>query len=463
MENYIDDSRIHDGHRSRMRAKLIAHDQRIFDTYELLEMLLYHTIAYKDTNPIAKRLLRAFGDLDGVLRADKAELALCDGIGERTADFLTKVGRLSDIIGAELLCDDCPDLSDYDAAGRYIANYFKGVSDKQVIALYLDGSMRLKAVEKLYDLEYESGGVKPAAFIDGAVAHSSGVVITAHNHPFGPFYPTQGDRATNQAVTEALNLSGIVHAEHYIICGEYYAGMGVLSDFSAKLSQTPAVARFIESREERLGMTLSSPATDNLACGGYNKADLDYFTELVSYASGKAAAESAEKLLLRYHTVENVFTAPIRELTSFTDEKLAFYLKLLAYITSRRKTDLYKRGKVYNKAQIGEYLKALYLGESVEKIYIIGFDERGRFIGCELIGEGTVGASEVMPRKAVDTALGLAARRVSVAHNHPYGTTNPSADDVSVTKLFGSLFDSCEIEFSDHFIVAGQLCDVIEI
>lgn len=41
MEKYIDDSRIHEGHRGRMRAKLLSHGQRIFDTYELLEMLLY--------------------------------------------------------------------------------------------------------------------------------------------------------------------------------------------------------------------------------------------------------------------------------------------------------------------------------------------------------------------------------------------------------------------------------------
>ena len=62
MENYIDDSRIHEGHRQRMRSKLLTHGQRIFDTYELLEMLLYHVIPYKDTNPISKRLLAAFGD-----------------------------------------------------------------------------------------------------------------------------------------------------------------------------------------------------------------------------------------------------------------------------------------------------------------------------------------------------------------------------------------------------------------
>ena len=66
MKTYIDDSRVHDGHRGRMRSKLLAHGQRIFDTYELLEMLLYWVIPCRDTNPVAKNLLYAFGSLDGV-------------------------------------------------------------------------------------------------------------------------------------------------------------------------------------------------------------------------------------------------------------------------------------------------------------------------------------------------------------------------------------------------------------
>ena len=57
----IPDEKMHVGHRGRMRDKLMTHGARIFDTYELLEMLLYYTIPYKDTNPIAKRLLSEFG------------------------------------------------------------------------------------------------------------------------------------------------------------------------------------------------------------------------------------------------------------------------------------------------------------------------------------------------------------------------------------------------------------------
>ena len=45
------DAQVHSGHRQRMRDKFIRHGADVFDTHELLEMLLYYVIPYKDTNP----------------------------------------------------------------------------------------------------------------------------------------------------------------------------------------------------------------------------------------------------------------------------------------------------------------------------------------------------------------------------------------------------------------------------
>ena len=74
MEN--EEKGVHSGHRARMRAKLVAHGARIFDTYELLEMLLYNVIPLKDTNPIAKKMLAAAGSLDRLLSLGEDELKI---------------------------------------------------------------------------------------------------------------------------------------------------------------------------------------------------------------------------------------------------------------------------------------------------------------------------------------------------------------------------------------------------
>ena len=467
MEKFISDDRIHEGHRFRMRAKLISHGQRIFDTYELLEMLLYHVVPYKDTNPIAKRLLMRFGSLDGVFCAAKEELVEISGIGDTAADFIKLVSRLSEVIGAEILPARKDGFENYQTVGEHLVRYFSQTEGRAVVAIFLDSSMRPIGVKKLYDVDFESGGVKAKPFVDEAIRRRSAVVITAHNHPYGPFFPTPGDRESNTMVTEALTMAGIVHAEHYIVSGDSYAGLASLNSFITQLSQTPAMSEFLEGRDRFGGEVWKVSAVSNASTNWsfdlaeYRSDCLDYLRQLLMPCAGKKADDIAEALLSKYITIENIFTASVNELIALCGEKCAAYLKLLAYITSRRETEKFCFGKRHSKVEIADYLKALFLGESVEKTYLICFDDNGNTLGINLLSEGTVNSSEILPRKAMEIAIDSSAHSVSLAHNHPFGTTKPSSDDINITKHFLTLFATCDIKLLDHYIVAGQLCDTV--
>ena len=449
-----------------MRAKLLAYGQRIFDTYELLEMLLYQVIPYKDTNPIAKRLLAAFGGLDGVFRADKEALTSVSGIGDRAAEFISQVGLLSSVLGSEVLSGGQVNFANYETVGEFFVNCFRDSEESAVFAVFLDNNMRPIEAKKLFSLDYESAGVKAKAFIDVAMLNHASVIITAHNHPHGPFYPTEGDRATNNAITSSLNMIGLVHAEHYLVCGNDYSGIGSLKNFINPTRQTPALAEFISGKErfDALGKVCavnSVPAGDMLSeIQMYNKRDLPYFASLLSWASGDGM-ETAHKLLIKYQTIENAITASSDEIISLASEKLAFYLKLLGFITSRRRTDLFAFGEKKNRAEISEYLKALFIGESVEKIYLLTFDSSERLTSCRLLGEGTVSSSEVLPRKACEAAISSSAASVAIAHNHPFGNPEPSSDDIKFTGTFETLFSNCGIKLLGHYIVAGHRSKII--
>jgi DNA repair protein RadC len=181
-----------------------------------------------------------------------------------------------------------------------------------------------------------------------------------------------------------------------------------------------------------------------------------FFAKLLSYAIGENAKEVATKLLEKYTTIENCFAVPVAEITETYGEKCAFCLKIFCYVNSRRKTDLFKLGEKYTECQIVEHLKALFIGESVEKIYLICFDKSDRLCGCHLIAEGTVCTSDIIPRKVVEAAISSSAKSVIMAHNHPFGRPTPSRDDRSLTNGFVDLLRNCEIKFIEHYVIAGQ-------
>ena len=241
MENLV-----HRGHRQRMKRKFSDFGHRVFDTYELLEMLLYNTVPVKDTNPLAKSLLSHFGSLEGVLSADKAELMKVDGIGEKTAELITTAAKALYYV----VKGDGPTgtvLETYSDIGEYLLKYFENISTPRIVMLSLDNRMKLIGVDELYELDYASGGVKAAPFITAAVKNAASVVVVAHNHLHGVAYPTEGDRATNQLIDSCLFEIGVTLAEHYIISGGSY--LGFMEHLDSAFSQSTPLGTFIRSKK----------------------------------------------------------------------------------------------------------------------------------------------------------------------------------------------------------------------
>ena len=56
----------HGGHRDRLRERAAKGGLGALPDYELLELLLFRSVPYKDTKPLAKELLARFGGLEGI-------------------------------------------------------------------------------------------------------------------------------------------------------------------------------------------------------------------------------------------------------------------------------------------------------------------------------------------------------------------------------------------------------------
>ena len=238
---------IHKGHRQRMRAKLSSHGPSIFDTYELLEMLLYYSIPYKDTNPLSKKLLMRFGGLLGVLGAEHGELMTVAGIGERTADLIVALSEVSETMGAELTDDNLPNFDDHLAVGEYLSSYFEERQRALFAVMLFDNDMRLIDIKSYEDRDYNSASVSARFFIELALKSSASVVITAQNKYYGIPVALPQDRETTKMRSAALSELKINHLEHYIVSGKSFSG--TVSTVSKGLLCSDSVERFIKTRE----------------------------------------------------------------------------------------------------------------------------------------------------------------------------------------------------------------------
>lgn len=458
----ISDKDIHKGHRSRMRSKLELYGARIFDTYELLEMLLYYVIPYKDTNPIAKRLLSEFGDLDGVLRAPVSALTEISGIGERCADLIARTGRIMfESYAMDFGCE-VEIFDDYHQTGRFLTEYFKK-SESSICIMLLDNGMRLIDVKDIPGDNFASGGVKAKYFIDAALGSGATVAVVAHKSR--TMFPGEGEMATDKLIRTELAKVGVAVAENYMISGNNYTGIKVR--LSIGVSQMiPGLERFYDSipaSSTDLGdycISLSSATSFELPEAN------NPLAEILSVAmSREKASAAARSLLMKYGTLSTILSETVDEIAAVGEMSTssALLVKLIGYLNSRRVTDKFEFGRVHSELEMREYMRAVFLGLAVETVYLILLDEKGCAISCDFICEGTVGASDIYPRKLIEISVKKKAKSAILLHNHPKGTPVPSKEDISATNRLYGIFNSAGIRLIGHYIVADSEIGGVEL
>jgi len=115
-----------------------------------------------------------------------------------------------------------------------------------------------------------------------------------------------------------------------------------------------------------------------------------------------------------------------------------------------------QRGESFTDPQSsGRFFQDKLAGLEREVFAAVFLDTRHRLIEYVELFQGTIDGAEVHPREVVRQALRCNAAAVIVAHNHPSGTTDPSAADRAVTARLKQALALVDVRLLDHVIVGG--------
>lgn len=96
---------------------------------------------------------------------------------------------------------------------------------------------------------------------------------------------------------------------------------------------------------------------------------------------------------------------------------------------------------------------SLYKDEK-ERFITMMFDTKLKLIGVNLVSVGSINNVPAHPREVFRPAILTGARSIIVAHNHPSGSTEPSSEDIGLTRRLISAGELIGIELNDSFIVS---------
>ncbi len=117
-------------------------------------------------------------------------------------------------------------------------------------------------------------------------------------------------------------------------------------------------------------------------------------------------------------------------------------------------TNRFQRGEqLSDPTAAGRILKMRLAGHTREVFAVAFLDTRHRLIAIEDLFMGSIDGCEVHPSVVAKRALAHNAACVILAHNHPSGSTEPSAADRCVTQRLKASLGLVEIRLLDHFVV----------
>lgn len=179
---------------------------------------------------------------------------------------------------------------------------------------------------------------------------------------------------------------------------------------------------------------------------------------------GMDAVASARQLLTRHGSLRALLELPTAQMAAEPGLGPARVcaLKAALELGARHLASQLTRGDALTDPKsAGEYFARRLRGLPHEVFAVLFLDNRHRAIAFEELFRGTLDGAEVHPREVVKRCLAHNAAAVMCGHNHPSGSSEPSAADRAVTERLRQALALVEVRMLDHFVIGdGAPCSL---
>jgi DNA repair protein RadC len=170
---------------------------------------------------------------------------------------------------------------------------------------------------------------------------------------------------------------------------------------------------------------------------------------------GKGAHELAEALLNRFGSVAAIGRATAAELSAVPGIGTAKASSLVAgFELARRGTAAATRPRrLRATADIAAMAEPMLRDRDRERLIVISCDAALRVLGTDRISDGGTDQTLFPLREIIVAVLRRDGRSFALAHNHPSGDPEPSAEDLAATQSAAEAAAVTGLCFVDHVIV----------
>ena len=174
--------------------------------------------------------------------------------------------------------------------------------------------------------------------------------------------------------------------------------------------------------------------------------------------AGESVVVTAQKLLTQFGSLQKLSEASVEELSSIKGIGLAKAAQIKAtFEISRRlstQTSPYKSKELTDPEKVFKFMRGRIKDYKKERLFVISLNTRSWTVNE--VSVGTLDSSIAHPREAFSEAIKSNASSVIFVHNHPSGDTEPSQEDIELTRQLVEAGKLLGIEVLDHIIITAN-------
>ena len=170
---------------------------------------------------------------------------------------------------------------------------------------------------------------------------------------------------------------------------------------------------------------------------------------------GSEQIEVAERLLVRFGTLNKLANAHVNEIANIKGVGAQTALRLKAALALGRKLlePEDERPLIGSPSAAAAILQPRMAHRPQEYLLVLTCDTRNRLLDITEVYHGSLNSSAVRIAEVFKPAIQQNAAAIVVAHNHPSGDPDPSPEDVAVTRAIVQSGKLLDIAVLDHIVV----------
>lgn len=210
---------IHTGHRKRLRDRAFKEGLDGFNPHEVLELLLYNVVPYKNTNVLSHQLIAKYNSITGVLNAPVEELEQFENLGKQSAANLSLLKEIFRYYRQDKIRNEVQ-IKNHRQLIEYAVTALAEAPNEELIVLCLDSECRILHFLRATRNSPTTFGITLREIVEINLKYKSSYCVLMHSHPRGDVYPSPSDDAFTEQAYDYLATIDVGLLDHIIVSGE---------------------------------------------------------------------------------------------------------------------------------------------------------------------------------------------------------------------------------------------------